>query len=64
MAQLVGHRSSHRPKGHWFDTWSGHMSGLWVWSLVAGGVQKAADGRFSLASMFLSLSPSLPLSLK
>ena len=28
----VGWVSSHKAKGRLFDSWSGHMPGLWVWS--------------------------------
>ena len=52
VAQLVG-ASSHRPKGHGFDSQSGYMPRLWVWSLV--GAHMAGN-----QSKFLSLSLSLP----
>ena len=44
-----------------FDSHSGHMPGLWVWSRV-GGMQQATIDVF-LTSMFLSPSSSLPFSL-
>ena len=52
------------PKGHWFDSQSGHMPGL-RGQYPDGGVQDATDGRptegcFSHASVFLSLSLTLP----
>ena len=59
----VGWVLSCKLKGHWFNSWWVHVPGLWVRSLV-GGIQKAADHCFSLTSMSLSLSSSLPLSLK
>ena len=44
-----------------WDFWSGHMTGLWVWS-QSGCVQEATNCYFPLISR--SLSPStLPLSL-
>ena len=47
--------SLYEPKGHWFNSQSGHMPGL-----QAGGVKEAiTHGYFSP-----SLSPSLPFSLK
>ena len=45
-------------KGHRFDPQSGHMPGLQAGAPVGGHV------RGNHTSMFLSLSPSLPLSLK
>ena len=47
-----------KPKGHWFDSHSGHMPGLWVRCPVGGHV------RGNHALMFLFLSPSLSPSLK
>ena len=59
VAQLVG-ASSCKPRGHGFDSWSGHMPRLWVQSLV--GACKRDNQSVFLMSMFLSLSPSsLPL---
>ena len=56
MGQMVRVLSC-KPKGHQFDSWSGHMPGLWVWSLV----RAHARGN---QSMFLSHTDvSLPLSL-
>ena len=56
MAQLVG-VSSHKPKGHRFDSQSGHMPRLWVRSLVGACVR-------GNQLMFLShINGSLPLSL-
>ena len=46
------------PKGHWFDSQSGHMPRLWARSPS----RRSARGNHTL--MFLSLSPSLLLSLK
>ena len=62
VAQLIG-ASIWRPKDRGFESQSRHMSRLQVWSPV-GRVQKATTGCFPLTSMFLSLCPSLPLSLK
>ena len=47
------------PKGHWFDSQSGHMPGLWARSPVGGAREATTHWCFSL-----SLSLSLPLSLK
>ena len=58
---LVSWVSPHKAKGHHFYSRSGHMPGLWVWSPV--GVMVGVCGRGN-RSMFLSLSPSLPCSLK
>ena len=38
----VGWVLSPKPKGHWIESHSGHMPGLWARSLV-GGVQEAAN---------------------
>ena len=60
----VGWVSSHKAKGHWFNSWSGHMSGLRVWSLVRAHLR---DKRsiFSLTWMFSPFfSLSFPLSKK
>ena len=57
VAQLVG-ASSHKSKGHGFDSWSGHMPKLWVWSPV----RACTRGNTSVFSP--SFLPSLPLSLK
>ena len=47
-------------KGGLFDSWSGHMPGLWARSLV-GGVWEVTDGQcISRTLMFLSPSFSLP----
>ena len=59
-AQLVGWVSC-KVKGHWFNTPSGYMPGLWArpgpW---LGCMREAADRCFSLALMLLALSFSLP----
>ena len=55
VAQLV-EASSSKPKGLRFDSWSGHIPGLRVWSPV--GVCMRGN-----QSMLLSLPPSLPTSL-
>ena len=49
---------SHKVEGHWFDSWSGHMPGLWVRSPVS--VHMRNDQCFSLTSMLLFLSFFLP----
>ena len=49
----VGWASSCEPKSPWFDSWSGHMPGLQVQSLVRACVE---GNRW----VFLSLSFSLP----
>ena len=52
------------PKGHWFDSQSGHMPGLRARSLV-GGTQEAINQCISAYWSFShSLYPSLALSLK
>ena len=55
----VGRAQSHKVKGHRFDSWSGHLPGLWVRSPVRVPIEGTAL-MFSLPSMFLSLSPFLP----
>ena len=47
------------PKGHRFDSQSGHMPGLWARCLVVG-VLETTDGYISCTLMFLSLSLSFP----
>ena len=54
VAKLVG-MSSHKPKGCRFNSWSGHMPRLWVWSLV-GAHTELINWYFSLPLMSLSLS--------
>ena len=56
---LLWLKSAYKPRGHWFNSWSGHMPGLWARSPV-GGMQVATSQCFSLTSVFLSLSFSLP----
>ena len=60
MAQLVG-ASSHKPKGHEFDSHSGHIPRLQVWPLV--GVCERGSPLMFLSPIDVSF-PSLPLSLK
>ena len=55
---LSGLGSIPKVKGHWFDSRSGHMTGLWA-SPRLERVWEAPDRCFSS-----SLSPSLPLALK
>ena len=60
VAQLV-RTSCHKLKGYGFNSWS------WLscrFSPLSGAIREAMDWCFSLTSMFPSLSPSLPLSLK
>ena len=47
-----------KPKGHWFDSQSGHMPRLWARSLVGGTWEATAHWCFSPSPL------SLPLSLK
>ena len=46
-------------KGHQFNSWSGHMPGLWA-RFPVGGIREATIH----CSFSFSLSPSFPLSLK
>ena len=55
VAQLVGRKM----KGYQFNSWSGHLPGVWVWSW-SGLIWVATDRCFSLTLMFLSLSFSFP----
>ena len=57
VSQLVG-ALSHKPEGHRFDSRSGHMPRLWVWSW-SGCIWEAINWFFSLTSMVLSFSFSL-----
>ena len=59
----VGWALSCERNGRWSDPWSGYMPRLRVCPCL-GHIQEATERCFPLASMFLSLSPSLPLSLK
>ena len=43
----VGWGSFCKAKGHWFDSRSGHVLGLWAWSVWLGRVGEATDGCFS-----------------
>ena len=66
MVQLDG-VSSYRPKGSGFDPQSGHMPRLRFQSPFLGAYEgKHINVSLNVSSMFLSLSlsPSLPLSLK
>ena len=51
----VGWVSSSKTKGRWFNSWSGHMPGLQVQSLVWDECDKQLIGFFHFPS------PSLPL---
>ena len=63
LAQLVG-ESFHKPKGHWFEPWSGHFLGCGFHPL-SGYTWEATNQCFSLTSMFSPfLFPSFPLSWK
>ena len=46
----VGRGSSHKEGGLWFDSWSGHMPGLRVRSLVGVCVRQSIDVFLSLLS--------------
>ena len=64
VAQLVGTFSS-KPKGHGIDPWSGHMTRSQVWFLVEDACERQLINVSPSHRYFsLSLSPSLPLSLK
>ena len=52
------------PKGHRFDSQSGHMPGLQATSPVVGVREATNDGSLSHRCFFPSPSPALPLSLK
>ena len=54
----VAWASSCKVKGHRFNSWPGHLPGLRVWFPGEGAQER------QLIEIFLSLSPSLPLSLK
>ena len=59
VARVTG-ASSFTPKSCSFNSWSGHMSGLWVRSPGQGMCKRQlTDQCFSLASMFLSLPSPL-----
>ena len=56
----VAWASFHKPRSCPFDSWSGHMPGLWARSLVEG-VQEATNQCFSFTLTCLSLFlPSFP----
>ena len=58
VAQWVGcHPATQR--GHHFKSLSGHVPGLWAKSPV-GGTREEINECFSLTSIFLSLSFSVP----
>ena len=59
----VDQAPAHKPKGHRFDSQSGHMLGFQARSPF-GGVQEATNGCIFHTSMLLSLSFFLPFSLK
>ena len=59
VAQLVG-ASSHRPKGHGFDSQSGHIPRLWVLSPVPA----CARGNRSMFLSYIHISDPSPLSKK
>ena len=58
----VAEASSHIPKGHRFNSWSGHMPRLWVWSLLGA---RGTYGRLpvDVSHWYFSLSPFLSLSI-
>lgn len=51
-----GRASTHEPRSHPLDSWSGHMPGLLAQSSV-GAVQEAADQYFSLIDELFLSSP-------
>ena len=55
VAQLV-RASSHKPKGHGLDSWSGHIPRLGVQSLVR--VHMRGNGLMFLSHITVFLSPS------
>ena len=59
----VGWTSSCKPKGLWFNSWSGHMPGLWTRS-PAGGVNRSMCFSHTSMSLFLSFFLLSPLSRK
>ena len=61
VAQWVECRP-HKAEGRQFDSRSGHKPGLRVWSQV--GMRVRGNQSMFLTLVFLSLSPSLPLSLE
>ena len=60
----VGWLLSSKPKGHQFDSWSEHMPGLRVLSLVGECEKQLIDVSLSCQCFSPSLSSSIPLSLK
>ena len=62
VAQLVG-VSFCKQKGQMFDSWSGPMPGMQVWSLYGMYVRGSRSMFLSHIDVSLPLSPSLPLSL-
>ena len=57
MDQLVGELSS-KLKGCRFDSWSGHMTRLWVWSPVRACMRE--NGLMFLSHTDVSVPDSLP----
>ena len=51
---------SHEPKGHGFNSQLRHKPQMWVFIPWSVYLQEATGQRFSLMSMFLSPTPSLP----
>ena len=54
----VGWGSSCRTKGHWFDSWTGRMPGLQVWS--PGRMRSRDNGSMFLSHINVSLHLFLP----
>ena len=59
----VGWALSHKANDHWFNSHSGDLPGLWFGPWLRH-IWEATDRCFSLTSVFHSLSPSLPFSIK
>ena len=53
----LGWALPYKPKGHRFDSWSGHVPGLQVWSWV-GGHMKGNQSMFLSHQCFSSFFPS------
>ena len=60
---MVGWALSHKAKGRWFDSWSGHMPGLRLWSPVGTHTRGNQSMFLSHINVSLCLLPLL-LSLK
>ena len=63
VAQLAGCHPT-QAKSCRFDSWSGHRPGLWAWSLVRMPARGNRSMFLSHIDISLTLSPSIPLSLR